>query len=125
MLHIAALSAVSALCTAPYSVLSLMPTAPARSALREVRMGMEMSTMPAPVQPYFIRNCSSMTYHSLAPWICGDVMTLRLTSAGHLVALLHHASVRLVQVPQLHLVPGVERDLLRVGDDPSEVHRYY
>ena len=59
---------------APYSVLSLMAAAPARSALREVRIGMEMSTMPAPVQPYFIRNCSSITYHSLAPCICSVVM---------------------------------------------------
>ena len=71
MLNIAAMSA---LCTAAYSVLSLMAAAPARSALREVRMGMEMSTMPAPVQPYFIRNCSSITYHSLAPCICSVVM---------------------------------------------------
>ena len=28
----------------------------------DVRMGMEMRIIPAPVHPYFIRNCSSITY---------------------------------------------------------------
>ena len=78
--------------------------------------------LSSPAHPYFMRNCSSMTYHSF--WLRMDVVCLTIDLVRRMMVRVVKQNptivvgilpVGLSQRPLLDLLAAVERNLLGVG----------